>query len=719
MSRARWLAALVFACTPHEHPQEPTAPCPTDAVLLETAQRVCMDVTEVATAAYGACVQAGQCTPAIVAAGEGCNLTRADRGDHPINCVTAHQAAAYCGWLGKRLPTDEEWKFAARGGARDTAFPWGPHPPLPPLACLDRGAGGTCPIGQHPAGASPEGLLDLVGNVEEWVQTGEQWRLRGLGFDRRAVDSITLQADLPTQPADLATHTSGFRCVVAPQTPTQSVDLDNWTPYVPQPIDLPELAPVPRTTAPTRPAANFAIFHHTPVSNDKPKRWWPLGHGFVQADPTDPGALALTDAIDRTALPEALRDFTPVKDLGAFVLMSDSGGRSPRYIAFERATGKLRWQLNLADLGTSYFQIVAPQTLVVDFYGDKEDTLIAFALASGREVWRLRGGEGSPFTRLRDVWSDDDRAYVVGDRGLVAVDPATGAVVWSGVAVDEGCGVAEHDDGKLLIEDPAGHRLIDRATGELERRLAPAARPRRKRVVDEHGDEVVPPDCRWNINAWDGGVAPAVIERDLLLSFDPPNARGTSTLRAFDLEAGIERWRRPGLGVSVLDADHDIVLAERTGELLLILDAATGQTRAEFSFAGSFEANIQPGGGDAGPLVVVASWASGDWILGRAADPPAPESFTVRGRLVPEYLPRRKAAGVPVRVGEKITRTDDHGRFEARGRALGAVNVALGSDRGPDVPGGLKVRFESVPVILQGRHSYDVGDLPLHEWYIE
>jgi outer membrane protein assembly factor BamB len=719
MSRARWIAALVFACTPHEHPQEPAAPCSTDAVLLDTPQRVCMDVVEVMTATYGACVQVGPCTPAIVATGEGCNLTRADRGDHPINCVTAHQAAAYCGWLGKRLPTDEEWKFVARGGARNTPFPWGRQRPDPTRACLDRTADGTCPIAERNAGASPEGVLDLVGNVEEWVQAGESWHLRGLGFDRRAADPIDLFAGVPTQPPDLATFTSGFRCVAAPHTPTQLVDVDNWTPHVPQPIDLPELAPVPQTAAPRRPASNFAILHHTPVSNDPPKRWWPLGHGFVQAEPSDPAALALTDPIDRAALPEALRDFTPVIDLGVFVLMIDRAGRSPRYIAFERATGKIRWQLALADLGTSYSQFVAPQTLVVNFYGDKEDTLIAFALASGREVWRLRGGEGSPFTRIRDAWSDDDRAYLIGDRGLLAFDPATGAVVWSGVGVDEGCGVTD-DEGKLIVEDPAGHRLIDPATGKLERQLAPAAKPKRpKRLVDDDGDEVAPPDCRWNASSWDGGVAGAVIEGDLLLSFDVPTSRGTATLRALDLAAGTERWRRPGLGVSLLDADHDIVVAERTGEILVILDLATGQTRAEFSFAGPFTVSIEAGGGDAGPLLVVDTWTSGDWILGRAADPPVPESFTIRGRLVPEYLPRRKAAGVPVRVGEKLTRTDDRGRFEARGQALGAVNVALGSDRGPDVRGGLHVRFESVPVILEGRHSYDIGDVPLHEWYIE
>jgi formylglycine-generating enzyme required for sulfatase activity len=131
--------------------------------------------TEVTVAEYRACLAAGACTPTALE--PYCNAARDDRADHPINCVTWEQAAAFCAWAGARLPTEVEWEYAARGpdGRR---YPWGSDPPAAQLCWdgpkSDLGLGkrrGTCVAGAHPMGTSPFGALDMAGNVWEWTST--------------------------------------------------------------------------------------------------------------------------------------------------------------------------------------------------------------------------------------------------------------------------------------------------------------------------------------------------------------------------------------------------------------------------------------------------------------------------------------------------------------------------------------------------------------------
>jgi formylglycine-generating enzyme required for sulfatase activity len=126
-----------------------------------------VDRTEVTVAAYAACVAAGKCSEPQ--GGGDCNWGRADHLDHPMNCVSAGEAAAFCAWRGRRLPDEDEWAFAAHG-VDGRPFPWGKAPPAGQLCWRSPG---TCPAAGHPAGKSPEGALGLEGNVAEWT-TGQE-----------------------------------------------------------------------------------------------------------------------------------------------------------------------------------------------------------------------------------------------------------------------------------------------------------------------------------------------------------------------------------------------------------------------------------------------------------------------------------------------------------------------------------------------------------------
>jgi len=219
------------------------------------APAFCMDRTEVTVADYWGCVERGACTPPasdvwwpnLPAAdqqfwSESCTGDREDRLDHPINCVDWRQARDYCADLGRRLPTEVEWQWAAQGGREERAYPWGDGRPTARVVnacefdCLDRmrehgrdrptlhygedGRAETAPTGSYPAGKGRWGHDDLAGNVWEFTTSifadDEDVKvMRGGGWaqSQRNLIGTRYRAAFPS---GARASVVGFRCVQAP-----------------------------------------------------------------------------------------------------------------------------------------------------------------------------------------------------------------------------------------------------------------------------------------------------------------------------------------------------------------------------------------------------------------------------------------------------------------------------------------------------------------------
>ena len=171
-----------------------------------------VDETEVTVGQYAVCVKGGGCRPPQQA---GTNM------DHPVTEVSWDEAVAYCEWAKARLPTEEEWEWAARGGPAGTTYPWGEEMPGRQLCWdgegSDLGKGrrkGTCPVGSYPSGNSPQGAKDLAGNVWEWTSTANDAASRVFRGGSWINDSPSLLSAARRQwypPADRGS-VLGFRC---------------------------------------------------------------------------------------------------------------------------------------------------------------------------------------------------------------------------------------------------------------------------------------------------------------------------------------------------------------------------------------------------------------------------------------------------------------------------------------------------------------------------
>ena len=128
-----------------------------------------VDRTEVTRAMYARCVAARRCAPVPIDLFVDVDL--------PVTNVNWSEARSYCAYAGGRLPSEDEWEKAARG-SDGREFPWGEKLDCARAnwgnfdgegPCAGKNPGKPVAAASYPQGASPFGVLDLAGNVWEWV----------------------------------------------------------------------------------------------------------------------------------------------------------------------------------------------------------------------------------------------------------------------------------------------------------------------------------------------------------------------------------------------------------------------------------------------------------------------------------------------------------------------------------------------------------------------
>jgi formylglycine-generating enzyme required for sulfatase activity len=184
--------------------------------------RFFLDEHEVTVGAYQGCVDSKVCKP-MRKDNPFCNVLFTDRDDHPVNCVDWNDADAFCKRVGKRLPREVEWEYAARGGAEQRMYSWGNEEPTKERSCYMH-EGGSCVVKTHPRGAF--GLFDMTGNVWEWTDswyapypgepTNGRFKVyRGGSWSRRFAKWMRNDLRNRYEPHE-ASGSLGFRCAKAP-----------------------------------------------------------------------------------------------------------------------------------------------------------------------------------------------------------------------------------------------------------------------------------------------------------------------------------------------------------------------------------------------------------------------------------------------------------------------------------------------------------------------
>ena len=157
-------------------------------------------------------------------------LARAREPSYPVAGVGWHDVRRYCAFLGKRLPSSDEWQKAARGGARlpdgranphpRRNLPWGaPRAPVP-ANINDVGRVGPVAVGEFRDDVSPYGVRDLAGNLQEWTASKDARGLpvlRGGNWDETASSELVeFMAVAHSRQAGLLAYSIGARCAAAP-----------------------------------------------------------------------------------------------------------------------------------------------------------------------------------------------------------------------------------------------------------------------------------------------------------------------------------------------------------------------------------------------------------------------------------------------------------------------------------------------------------------------
>jgi len=129
-----------------------------------------MDKFEVTNAQYQKCVDAGKCAAPrnSFSSTRSAYYGNSQFDNYPVIEVAWNDAKTFCEWSGKRLPTEAEWEKAARG-TDGRIYPWGNIFDASKLNSSEGKRGDTTSVGSYSAGASPYGIMDLAGNMWEWV----------------------------------------------------------------------------------------------------------------------------------------------------------------------------------------------------------------------------------------------------------------------------------------------------------------------------------------------------------------------------------------------------------------------------------------------------------------------------------------------------------------------------------------------------------------------